>query len=61
MGILRASAYGPLRILIPMVSGIDEIRRAKDVIRECMEELRQKNDFNEKIKVGVMIEVPLHA
>jgi len=59
MGILRASAYGPLRILIPMVSGIDEIRRAKDVIRECMEELRQKKiDFNEKIKVGVMIEVP---
>jgi phosphotransferase system enzyme I (PtsI) len=59
MGILRASAYGPLRILIPMVSGIDEIRKAKDVLRECMEELRQKKiDFNEQIKVGAMIEVP---
>jgi phosphotransferase system enzyme I (PtsI) len=59
MGILRASAYGPLRILIPMVSGIDEVRRAKAIIRECMEELRKKKiDFNESIKVGVMIEVP---
>jgi phosphoenolpyruvate-protein phosphotransferase (PTS system enzyme I) len=59
MGILRASAYGPLRILIPMVSGIDEIRKAKDVIRECKEELRLKKiDFNENIKIGVMIEVP---
>jgi len=59
MGILRASAYGPLRILIPMVSGIDEIRQAKDVIRECKEELRQKKiDFNENIRIGVMIEVP---
>ena len=59
MGILRASAYGPLRILIPMVSGIDEVRKAKEIINECMEELRKKKiDFNENIRIGVMIEVP---
>jgi phosphoenolpyruvate-protein phosphotransferase (PTS system enzyme I) len=59
LGILRASAYGPLRILIPMVSGIEEVRKAKGVIHDCMEELRaRKTDFNENIKVGIMIEVP---
>lgn len=59
LGILRASAYGPLRILIPMVSGIDEVRKAKEIINECMEELRKKKiDFNENIRIGVMIEVP---
>lgn len=58
-GILRASAYGPLRVLIPMVSGVDEVRRAKALIGECMEELKKKRvDFNEHIKIGVMIEVP---
>ena len=59
MGILRASAYGPLRILIPMVSGIDEVRMAKAAIRECMDELRRKKiHFNPDIKIGIMIEVP---
>jgi phosphotransferase system enzyme I (PtsI) len=58
-GILRASAFGPLKILIPMISGIDEVRRTKEVIRECMSELRQKHvPFNERIPVGIMIEVP---
>ncbi|OPY81752.1 MAG: Phosphoenolpyruvate-protein phosphotransferase [Syntrophorhabdus sp. PtaU1.Bin153] len=59
MGILRASAYGPLRILVPMVSGIDEVRMAKAILGECMDELKQKKiRFNEGIKIGVMIEVP---
>lgn len=59
MGILRASAHGPLRMLIPMVSGIDEVRRAKNIVLECKDELRKRKiDFNENIKVGVMIEVP---
>jgi len=58
-GILRASAHGPLRIMIPMVSGLDELRRAKEIIAECMEELRHKKiNFNNDIKVGIMIEVP---
>lgn len=59
MGILRASAYGPLKILIPMVSGIDEVRRAKAIIQECMEVLKAKKiPFNENIDIGVMIEIP---
>jgi phosphoenolpyruvate-protein phosphotransferase (PTS system enzyme I) len=58
-GILRASVYGPLKILFPMVSGVEEVRRAKAVLRECMEELRANDiPFNEAIKIGIMIEVP---
>ncbi len=58
-GILRASVYGPLRILFPMVSGMDEVKMAKALLRECMDELRaEKMDFNERIKIGIMIEVP---
>ena len=59
MGILRASAYGPLRIMIPMISGLDELRKAREIIVECMDELhRKKIDFNRDIKVGIMMEVP---
>lgn len=59
MGILRASAYGPLKILIPMVSGLEEIRTTKEILKECMDELKHKNiDFNKDIKLGIMIEVP---
>ncbi|MCX5808858.1 MAG: phosphoenolpyruvate--protein phosphotransferase [Proteobacteria bacterium] len=58
-GILRASAYGPLKILIPMISGIDEVRRAKAILAECMDELaRKKIEFNKDMKFGIMIEVP---
>jgi len=58
-GILRASVYGPLKILFPMVSGLEEVKRAKAVLHECMEELRsEKVDFNDGIKIGIMIEVP---
>ncbi|HOV89313.1 MAG TPA: phosphoenolpyruvate--protein phosphotransferase [Syntrophorhabdaceae bacterium] len=58
-GILRASAYGPLKLLIPMVSGLDEVRKTKVIIKECMEELEHKHiEFNKDIKIGIMIEVP---
>jgi len=58
-GLLRASVYGPLRVLFPMVSGIDEVRKAKAVLAECMEELRsEKIPCNEQLKIGIMIEVP---
>ncbi len=59
MGILRASAYGPLKILIPMISGIEEVRKVKEIIRTCMEELTLKKvHFNKDIKIGIMMEVP---
>jgi phosphotransferase system enzyme I (PtsI) len=58
-GILRASHFGPLRILIPMVSGLEEVRRAKALLKECMEELdAEKEEYNRNIKLGIMIEVP---
>ncbi len=58
-GLLRASVYGPLRVLFPMVSGMDEVKRAKAVLAECMEELRSERiACNEQLKVGIMIEVP---
>ncbi len=58
-GILKASAFGPLRILFPMVSGIEEVRKAKAILWECMDELRsEKIDFDDRIKVGIMVEVP---
>jgi phosphotransferase system enzyme I (PtsI) len=59
MGILRASAYGPLRVMIPMISGLDEVRKTKAIIAECMDELHHKKiNYNKDIKIGIMIEVP---
>ncbi len=60
--ILRASHYGNIRVMFPMVSSLDELLRAKQHINECMNELR-KNEipFDDDIKLGVMIEVPSAA
>ena len=58
-GILRASAYGKLRILFPMISGIEEIRQAKAILEEVKKGLvRAKIPFDEKIGIGAMIEIP---
>lgn len=60
--ILRASALGNIRMMFPMISGVDELRRANVVLEECRQELREKNiPFNEKMEVGAMIEVPSAA
>lgn len=58
-GILRASAYGNTGIMIPMISGVEEIRAVKTIIARVKEELRAGGvPFNEGIKLGIMIEVP---
>jgi phosphotransferase system enzyme I (PtsI) len=58
-GILRASAHGRLKILFPMISGIEEVRKAKAVLKECMEELqRERVPFDKSIQIGIMVEVP---
>jgi phosphotransferase system enzyme I (PtsI) len=58
-GILRASVHGRLRILLPMISGVQEIREARAILHEVMEELSQENTpFDENIPVGAMIEIP---
>lgn len=61
-GILRASVYGNLKIMFPMISGVEELRKAKAIMEEAKEELRkEKKPFNPKIFVGAMIEVPSAA
>lgn len=58
-GILRASAHGKLRILFPMISGIEEMRRTKAILEEVKKEcLRAKVPFDRGIKIGAMIEIP---
>jgi phosphotransferase system enzyme I (PtsI) len=58
-GILRASIHGHLKILLPMISGIQEVRTARAMLYEVMEELRrEKIPFDENIPVGAMIEIP---
>lgn len=61
-GILRASAYGDIKVMFPMISGIEEIRRAKQIFEECKRELKSEGKpFNQDIEIGVMIEVPSAA
>lgn len=56
---LRASVYGNLWLMLPMVGSIDDIRRAKSVIEEVKSELRAEGiPYNEEFKTGIMIEVP---
>ena len=60
--LLRASVYGNLKIMFPMISNLQELREAKAVLEECKEELRkEKIDFNDKVEVGIMIEIPSAA
>jgi phosphotransferase system enzyme I (PtsI) len=57
--ILRASAFGILRIMFPMIISLEELREAKEVLKECKEELRQQGiAFDHNIEVGMMIETP---
>ena len=60
--ILRASSVGNVKIMFPMISGLDELRRAIAVLDECKEELRSsKLDMAERLEVGAMIEIPSAA
>jgi phosphotransferase system enzyme I (PtsI) len=60
--ILRAGAVGNIKVMFPMISGLDELRRAKAVLAECREELRRSGvPLAEKIDVGAMIEIPSAA
>jgi phosphotransferase system enzyme I (PtsI) len=60
--ILRASAFGKLHLMYPMISGIEELRQANRMLAEVKQELRGKKiAFDEKIKVGAMIEIPSAA
>ncbi len=57
--ILRVGTLGRVRLLLPMISGLEEIRRAKELIEEAKGELRrQGQDFDPSVPIGMMIEVP---
>lgn len=57
--ILRASVFGNIRMMYPMIAGLGELRRANAILEEVKKSLREENvKFNEKMQVGIMIEVP---
>ena len=60
--ILRASVHGNLKLMYPMISGIEELRQANILLEECKDELKEKGlAFNASMEVGAMIEVPSAA
>jgi len=60
--ILRASAFGKIRIMFPLVSGIQELRQVKTLIREIKSELDGEGvGYNPELQIGIMIEVPAAA
>lgn len=60
--ILRASALGPVKLMYPLISGIDELRAANRCLAEAKAELTERGEaFDLHMKVGVMIEVPSAA
>lgn len=59
---LRASAYGNVKILFPMIASLEDLQMAKSVVGEAMGELeRESVAFNRSVQVGTMIEVPSAA
>ncbi len=61
-GILRAAVHGNLKLMYPMISGIEEMQQANAILREAMEELRREGvPYKEDIEIGAMIEVPSAA
>ena len=60
--ILRASPYGNLKLMYPMISGLPELQRANEILQEVREELKREGlPFAEPMQVGAMIEVPSAA
>lgn len=60
--LLRASAFGDIHIMYPMIASVEEVKQANAMLDECKEELTAEGkEFNNDIKVGIMIEVPAAA
>lgn len=57
--ILRASAYGKVRLMLPMISGLQEILDTKEIVGQVKDELdREKIEYDPDIEMGIMIEIP---
>jgi len=60
--LLRASAFGNIKIMFPMISSVNEFLEAKKLLEECKEELRKEGKaFNDNIETGIMVEIPATA
>ena len=60
--ILRASATGNIKMMYPMISGLDELNQANTLVEKCKAELRAENiPFAENLEIGAMIEIPSAA
>ncbi|GIP20364.1 MULTISPECIES: phosphoenolpyruvate--protein phosphotransferase [Paenibacillus] len=60
--VLRASAYGSMKIMFPMISSVEEVIEAKRILRETMAELDKRGvEYDPDVPVGIMIEVPAAA
>ncbi len=57
--LLRASAFGDVKIMVPLVTNIEEIRKVKELVKECMADLDKRGvSYNKDIEIGTMIETP---
>jgi phosphotransferase system enzyme I (PtsI) len=57
--VLRATVYGKVKIMFPMISDVEELRAAKGVLADVGEELKKEGrSFDEELEVGIMVEVP---
>ncbi|GAJ24593.1 unnamed protein product, partial [marine sediment metagenome] len=60
--ILRASHFGKVKVMYPMISGVEEVRKANKILLEVKKELKEKKiPFADDIDVGAMIEIPSAA
>lgn len=60
--LLRASVYGNLAVMFPMISGLEEFQAAKEFVEECKVELKAEGiEYSEKIQWGIMVEIPAAA
>jgi phosphotransferase system enzyme I (PtsI) len=60
--ILRATAYGRVKVMFPMISDVGELRAAKDILADVRRELEREGRFvDEALEVGIMVEVPSAA
>ncbi len=60
--LLRASVFGPTGIMFPMISSLEELNAAKEILNECKTELNNEGqNYSSEIKLGIMIEIPSAA
>ncbi len=60
--ILRASAFGKVKIMFPMISCVEEVRQIKKIMEDVKKELqKEKKEFDPDLEIGIMVEVPSSA